>query len=767
MTRRFTILSVFLSIALLVTTFTWAPPRVHADGVDVLANRLTTIYHYLNVQEKEEVRQAFEKTKNLTDEQWKGIIGTSVVQAIDSKTANGKAIAIVKDLAQIIYNGSDPNIDFKKLISEFRDEYADEFDAVFGRDVTVDLMLDFIAQFESNMEATVLSEALFGGESTFKEAIQMALNMTLAANEFKQLDGKLAEALGIGVDGLFAIKDRLNAAVDPHMKAREALISGLARGKGAKISGPDSLTVGKTAEFKFVVTYQGNDLILSNDVKWETDNSSLATFTGNVLTAKAAGTVQVKAVALGITILTKTVTITSSGSGGSGGNNGGGTGGGPGGGTGGGTGGDTGGGTGGDNGGGTGDDENPVDPADSVEVTVNTDTDGRTVATVEIAKENFMKVLENADEGATVKLSITEEADAVHLTLPSDILEAVKEKDFSLEIVTSIASYVLPVTAIDLEAVASSFNTDVANLQVKVVIEKAAAEVVEDVKDVAQSLQAQVVADPISFTVELVAGDKKQEIDSFNVYVERTVHLKQVVNKKAAVGVLYDPDTDTFNPVPTLFEEKENGQVAVLKRPGNSVYTVVSISKDFEDISSHWAKDTIQTMASKLIVNGVSQDRFAPQSNLTRAQLAAHVVRALGLLPKAEGASFTDVRSTDWFAGYVNTVKEIGVMNGYPNGTFKPNQWVTREEAAAVLARAMSYAGHDLKVSEKEQHSILARFGDQAMVKGWARAEIAKVVKEGIINGYHNNTIQPKKNITRAEAVVMIQRMMIVSKLMN
>ncbi|MDH7574058.1 MAG: S-layer homology domain-containing protein [Clostridia bacterium] len=183
-------------------------------------------------------------------------------------------------------------------------------------------------------------------------------------------------------------------------------------------------------------------------------------------------------------------------------------------------------------------------------------------------------------------------------------------------------------------------------------------------------------------------------------------------------------------------------------------------TKTFADIQGHWAQKDIELMAGLGIAGGVAPDRFDPNGLVTRAQFAAFLVRSLGLAEvKPATASFTDVGPGAWYYGAVETARAAGLVGGYPDRTFKPDQRISREEIAAMVVRALAKAGKPVEVADPE--AVLSRFADQAAIGAWAREAAAQAVEAGIVGGREGNRFAPKENATRAEAVVMLKRMLV------
>ncbi|MBO8173574.1 MAG: S-layer homology domain-containing protein [Bacillaceae bacterium] len=741
--------SMILTFMLIVTSF--GSIVNGATTVDSLADRLTRIYNYLNDQEKEAIYKARERAADLSMEEWKDIFGETVFENINHKTGDqGAAESIITDLVNIIY--ATPQTDFKDAIDDFRETYADEFDAVFGGDVTVDTMLGFIDTFETKLEAVIAATMISGDEATFDQVVQEAIEWTIA-DGYEDLDGKLYEGIGIGIDGLFQIKDRLNDAIDPDGDARDALISGVARGKGAAINGPDAVTAGETASYTFTVNYQGSELDLTDDVKWTVSDESVASLSGNSLTAHAEGQVTIEVIALGVTILSKDVDVIAESGAGGGGAGGGGAGGGGG-------------------GGGAllppGKDRvdwimsgEVIDVSAAAQVEQTTTEEGRSRTEVNVDAAAFIERLEQSEsDHDIVLLKVEQDSDDFTINLPDDAFRALQENNKTLAVWTSNGIYLLPGQVLDLDQLAEEMGTETDDLQIELMINKAVPETADKVKQKAAEAQALVVAEYIDFNLRVTAGTNTKTITSFGyTYVDRMLKVDGSAERDNMVGVMYDDKSGRLIPVPTVFTETEDGVYAIVKRNGNSTYTVVSRTKTFHDIEGHWAQDTIEKLASKMIVEGMTETEYRPQENLTRAQLATLVVRALGLVEVEGESPFTDVKQNDWFAGYVNAAVEAGLIEGYMDGTFQPDRLVTRQETAAIMVRAARYAGKDMTMNETEQEIVLTGYEDHEQVDAWARNEIATAIEKGLMSGYQGQ-IRPQAHSTRAESAAFIEKLM-------
>lgn len=177
-------------------------------------------------------------------------------------------------------------------------------------------------------------------------------------------------------------------------------------------------------------------------------------------------------------------------------------------------------------------------------------------------------------------------------------------------------------------------------------------------------------------------------------------------------------------------------------------------SKTFADLEGHWAQSDIELLAAKRIINGEAPNRFSPDKSITRAEFTAILVRSLGLRVPNKAATFSDVAKGDWFTDVIATAVEAGIVNGYTDGSFKPNEQVTREQMAVMLARALSYVNKSVEVNE----NALEKYTDKGSISAWAKPAIDELLTSQIMKGKSDTTIDPAALASRAEAAVMIKR---------
>ena len=175
-------------------------------------------------------------------------------------------------------------------------------------------------------------------------------------------------------------------------------------------------------------------------------------------------------------------------------------------------------------------------------------------------------------------------------------------------------------------------------------------------------------------------------------------------------------------------------------------------SSVFTDCKNHWAKDDIEEMYRRGIVSGVTDTTFEPDRQITRAEFAALIVRALGLSGNSD-TQWNDVSSDAWYASVVNAISASGMMVGF-DGYFRPDDLITREEMAVIIAKAYVLKGG------AEKTGGIEKFVDVNDISAWARGYVDTAATAGLINGMTPTTFIPQANTTRAEAASIIRRLL-------
>ena len=165
-----------------------------------------------------------------------------------------------------------------------------------------------------------------------------------------------------------------------------------------------------------------------------------------------------------------------------------------------------------------------------------------------------------------------------------------------------------------------------------------------------------------------------------------------------------------------------------------------------KDVSGHWAAASIDEMIEKGIVSGYPDGTFKPEQPITRAEFTVMLVKAFNL--PAEGNKVFDDTAGHWAQGFIAAASDAGIVSGISVGEFAPDALITREQMAVMIVNAAKIATSDEELTLIDQNSISA----------WARNAVASAVSAELIFGYPDQTFRPQDNASRAEAVSVIAR---------
>ncbi|MEA4920304.1 MAG: S-layer homology domain-containing protein [Clostridiaceae bacterium] len=391
-----------------------------------------------------------------------------------------------------------------------------------------------------------------------------------------------------------------------------------------------------------------------------------------------------------------------------------------------------------------------------------TSSSGQTTTTVTVDTSKLENILASQGTGATVTIPITGNSDVAAGTLTGAMVKSMETKDATLVVQTDSGTYTIPASEINIEAVSQQLGTSVSlsDIKVTVSISEPSASMTKIIESAAQDGGFTIMVPAVDYIITCTHGSQTVDVSSFNAYVERTIAIPDGVDPtKITTGVVVEPDGTTHH-VPTRVTVMNGKYYAVINSLTNSTYSIVWNPIEFSDVSNHWAKDAINNMGSRMVVTGIGNNNYAPDRNMTRAEFATIMIRALGLEPGTGASGFGDVAVTDWCSGYIKTAASYGIIKGYDNGNFGPNDMITREQAMTMITRAMMITKLSAGLTDSETNQLLSTFSDGESASDYAKESIASCLKTGIISGTSETTISPKANITRAEVAVMVERLL-------
>jgi len=163
----------------------------------------------------------------------------------------------------------------------------------------------------------------------------------------------------------------------------------------------------------------------------------------------------------------------------------------------------------------------------------------------------------------------------------------------------------------------------------------------------------------------------------------------------------------------------------------------------FSDFPTGWSKPAMEAAVDNGLLVGIGDGQIGPQKYLTRAEMAAVMVRAFGATTYADVSRFTDLDPNSWYYNYVACAVQMGALSGVSGTEMAPNDYITREQVFSVLARILALSGNN--------DQVLSKFNDGSQVSAWARNTVIPMVERGYVNGDNFGNINPQAYITREE----------------
>ncbi len=170
----------------------------------------------------------------------------------------------------------------------------------------------------------------------------------------------------------------------------------------------------------------------------------------------------------------------------------------------------------------------------------------------------------------------------------------------------------------------------------------------------------------------------------------------------------------------------------------------------FIDILDHWAEEEICFLYSQNDIEGYSERNFLPDNDITRAEFLKISLLNLGYtVYSVQSSEFTDITEGDWYYQYVTFAKSKSFVSGYSDGSFHPNDTITRAEAVVMITQIAGIIDYDT--------SSLTSFSD-VKADDWFGTAVAVATQYEIVEGYGDGTFRPTSNISRAEAATIAVR---------
>ncbi|OKP85631.1 hypothetical protein A3844_15335 [Paenibacillus helianthi] len=261
------------------------------------------------------------------------------------------------------------------------------------------------------------------------------------------------------------------------------------------------------------------------------------------------------------------------------------------------------------------------------------------------------------------------------------------------------------------------------------------------------------------------------QLKSLSPAVAFAASRESKLSKPVALSLAYDPGQVTSgHKAAVYYYNEQSGNWIYVGGTSNPDGTITANANRFAtysvmnyqplaltDLSNHWATEYTDRLIGMGVMKGFEDQSFRPNEPVTRAQFASIIARALGLQASGSAAGFADQGNIPaWAAGDVAAAVESGIIKGYASGgqaVFRGSEKITRAEMSVMLANALSTGSATLTGSS----IVLA---DQSAIPAWAQASVKAGIAAGILGGFEDNTFRPDKTATRAEAAAAIYKLL-------
>lgn len=403
------------------------------------------------------------------------------------------------------------------------------------------------------------------------------------------------------------------------------------------------------------------------------------------------------------------------------------------------------------------------EPSDSPWKTEATTTpDGKKVMQIQL-NDNGVEELAKLDElkdSNVFQIISEDQAQRYEVSLPKESLAKMLllDADASLRIATPQGSWKIPVTAL------SEGIDKASTAPVIIIIDEASKEYGERLKSQLEGSGSQTLGSLLDFSVTVAKDGTIQQHNHFTEYVEHELIIKtEQVPINQLAGLTYDPVTKKFVPVPFKAVWKDGVLRVSLFKKGNSVYTVVRTGKgSYKDVKSEsMYLESIEALTARMVLKGYTDGTFKPEQSITRAEFAALLNRMLGILPSTNtlASKFADIKKGAWYEKDIIAAVSSGLILGYSPTSFKPNQTITHQEMIAMLVRAYDY------VSTSPLTSTSVTIPEGLNLPEWFKPTYQQAVQQGILLSESDAfTFNPTQTANRQESAYLLNRLINVLK---
>ena len=256
-----------------------------------------------------------------------------------------------------------------------------------------------------------------------------------------------------------------------------------------------------------------------------------------------------------------------------------------------------------------------------------------------------------------------------------------------------------------------------------------------------------------------VGGEKikwKSGKEKIKVSIPYEISEEEMADSHRIIAVFIDDDGNLI-PLTNSNYDPETGSI-VFETSHTSHYAVALAGKTFEDMESFaWAKEAVEALSARGVINGMTDTEFAPAKSIRRADFVLLIAKFFELESDAS-ESFTDVAEDAYYARALAAAKELGIINGDGNGTFRPTSEISRQDMMVILGRALSATGYGESI-DIDTGKEVGNFEDASNVSDYAKESISILLEKGIVSG-DGSMLNPKSSTRRAEVAALLYKLL-------
>ncbi|MFS0726705.1 glycosyl hydrolase family 28-related protein [Paenibacillus sp. 1P07SE] len=346
--------------------------------------------------------------------------------------------------------------------------------------------------------------------------------------------------------------------------------------------------------------------------------------------------------------------------------------------------------------------------------------------------------------------------------LKANHLLLLAETDSVLELVHPAAIYTMDKAIYPaMASFASAEEIPLSDLEVRLHMSRAPELLLSNARSKAADVGYELLVDPVELSLYIHHGELQHRLDMASAYVAKQIVLPREQDRLTTVVRVMDDGS--VHHVPTRLQRADGpGLASGSDRRMSGVYAAVHNPVKFDDLSRHWSGAIAGQMSARLLLQGAGASLFLPDREVTRAEYAAIVVRGMGLMDnQTYAAEFQDISADHWAHREIAIAHAYDLIRGTGDGLFQGVRPITRQEGIVIIERALrlvreSQPGGGMLDTDS---GAIHRFTDAAEVSAWAGDAIGRMIASGLVQG-NGNHIQPHRTMTRAEAVVLLHRVL-------